>query len=62
MRNDGDERKGSSMSSRHLNTHDVSVEQYNGLAKRVDLMETSVGYVLTKVEREFLSCFFMKSI
>jgi len=57
MRNDGGERKVSSISS-----HDVSVEQYHDLAKRVDLMETSVGYVLTKVETEFLSCCFIKSI
>jgi tetrahydromethanopterin S-methyltransferase subunit G len=37
-----------------LEAQEVSVEEYKNLAKRIDTMEASVGFVLTKVEREFL--------
>jgi len=35
--------------SQRLQAHEVSIEEYNELAKRLDTMEGSVGFVLTKV-------------
>lgn len=31
---------------------EVSMDEYKGLAQRVDLMESSVGLVLTKVKKD----------
>jgi hypothetical protein len=47
-----DERQGSGTSSKRLQPHEVSVEEYNDLAKRLDTMEASVGFVLNKVRRK----------
>ena len=49
--NDGTGRNGSAASAQRLQAHEVSMEEYNDLAKRLDTMESSVGFVLTKVER-----------
>jgi len=49
---EGDGRQGSGTSSKRLQAHEVSVEEYNELAKRLDTMEASVGFVLNKVRRE----------
>jgi hypothetical protein len=46
---DGDGRQGSGASQR-LQAHEVSIEEYNDLAKRLDTMEASVGFVLNKVK------------
>lgn len=48
-------RKGSSTGSQRLRAHEVSMEEYNELSKRLDTMESSVGFVLAKVF--FLSSF-----
>lgn len=45
---EGDGRVGTAKSQR-LQAHEVSLEEYNELAKRLDTMEASVGFVLTKV-------------
>ena len=45
---DGDGRKGTAGS--RLQAHEVSIEEYNDLAKRFDTMEASVGFVFNKVE------------
>ena len=45
-----EERNGSAGSSQRLQAHEVSMEEYNDLAKRLDVMEASVGFVLNKVE------------
>ncbi len=42
-------RVGSGKSVGRLQAHEVSLDEYNGLAKRLDTMEASVGFVLTKV-------------
>ena len=44
MKNDDDEHKDSGATSQ-----EVSVEEYNILAKRIDSMESSVGFALAKV-------------
>ena len=54
-----DEREGNGATSQHLEAQEVSVEEYKNLAKRIDTMEASVGFVLTKVEREILSYEFL---
>ena len=41
-------------SEKHEETQDVSIEEYNHLAKRVESMEKSVGVVLSKVKKEIL--------
>jgi hypothetical protein len=51
---DDEERKGSGTSSKRLQAHEVSFEEYNDLAKRLDTMEASVGFVLNKVEEKKL--------
>ncbi len=43
-----DTRAGTAQTQR-LQPHEVSIEEYNELAKRLDTMEGSVGFVLTKV-------------
>lgn len=48
-------REGSAESSRRLQAHEVSMEEYNDLAKRLDVMEASVGFVLTKVKSQRFS-------
>jgi hypothetical protein len=47
---DSDGRNQSATSSQRLQAHEVSLEEYNDLAKRLDTMEASVGFVLNKVE------------
>jgi hypothetical protein len=47
---DGDGRNVSASSLKRLEAHEVSIEEYGELAKRLDTMEASVGFVLTKVE------------
>jgi hypothetical protein len=47
---EGDGRQGSPTS--RLQAHEVSVEEYNDLAKRLDSMEASVGFVLNKVGKK----------
>jgi hypothetical protein len=50
---DDDGRIGSgTTSSQRLQAHEVSIEEYNDLAKRLDSMESSVGFVLNKVCKE----------
>ena len=50
MRNkEDDENKDNGASSQHVEVQNVSIEEYNGLTKRLDSMETSVGVVLKKV-------------
>lgn len=46
----GEGRDGSAGSGKRLQAHEVSMEEYNDLAKRLDTMEASVGFVLNKVE------------
>ncbi|UJR28851.1 hypothetical protein I4U23_010075 [Adineta vaga] len=46
---EGNDRSASATSQR-LQAHEVSVEEYNELAKRLDTMESSVGFVLTKID------------
>ncbi|CAF0732509.1 unnamed protein product [Adineta steineri] len=46
---EGGDRHGSAGSKR-LQAHEVSMEEYNELAKRLDTMESSVGFVLTKID------------
>jgi tetrahydromethanopterin S-methyltransferase subunit G len=43
-------RNQSATSAQRLQAHEVSMEEYNELAKRLDTMEASVGFVLNKVE------------
>ncbi len=45
-----DGRKRNGTASQRLQPHEVSIEEYNELAKRLDTMEASVGFVLNKVE------------
>ena len=46
----GDEnRQGSATGSQRLKPNEVSMDEYNELSKRLDTMESSVGFVLTKV-------------
>ncbi|CAF1607541.1 unnamed protein product [Adineta ricciae] len=47
---DEDNERSKSAASQRLQAHEVSVEEYNELAKRLDTMETSVGFVLTKID------------
>ena len=47
---EGDGRQGSAVSKR-LEAHEVSLEEYSDLAKRLDTMEASVGFVLNKVKK-----------
>jgi tetrahydromethanopterin S-methyltransferase subunit G len=48
MNDDG--RNQSAASAQRLQAHEVSLEEYNDLAKRLDTMEASVGFVLNKVK------------
>ncbi|CAF1337534.1 unnamed protein product [Rotaria magnacalcarata] len=43
-------RKASTVSGKRLPVNEVSMEEYNDLAKRLDSMEASVGFVLTKID------------
>lgn len=42
-------RAGSGSASNRLEAHEVSMEEYADLAKRLDTMESSVGLVMSKV-------------
>ncbi|CAF5139464.1 unnamed protein product, partial [Rotaria sp. Silwood1] len=44
----GNEYKDNDASSERLEAQEVSVQEYNNLTKRLDSMESSVGFVLTK--------------
>ncbi|CAF2671199.1 unnamed protein product [Rotaria sp. Silwood2] len=43
-------RKASTVSVKRLQAHEVSIEEYNDLSKRLDSMEASVGFVLNKID------------
>ncbi|CAF3528019.1 unnamed protein product [Rotaria sp. Silwood1] len=43
-------RKASTVSTKRLQAHEVSIEEYNDLSKRLDSMEASVGFVLNKID------------
>ncbi|CAF0862510.1 unnamed protein product [Rotaria sordida] len=45
-----DKRKASTVSTKRLQPHEVSIEEYNDLSKRLDSMEASVGFVLNKID------------
>lgn len=49
MNDEEQDRNGSAGSAQRLQAHEVSMEEYNDLAKRLDVMEASVGFVLNKV-------------
>ena len=42
-------RPGTGAGKNRLPAHEVSMEEYNELSKRLDSMESSVGFVLSKV-------------
>ncbi len=55
---DDEERNRNATSAQRLQAHEVSMDEYNDLAKRLDTMEASVGFVLNKVETRFLFVLF----
>ena len=58
MKDRSGERDGSATSSERLQAHEVSMDEYTDLAKRLDVMEGSVGFVMTKVESRIWSEYF----
>ena len=47
---DEEEQQQRARSSKRLPAHEVSMEEYNDLSKRLDAMETSVDSILNKVK------------